>query len=63
MKVGWVRVRNKLKSWERSNALNCVILDAETILRGREFHIGTMRDEKKYFQVSFLATGTVSLKG
>ena len=43
--------------------MNCVILDAETILSGREFHIGTMRDEKKYFRVSFFATGTMSLKG
>ena len=39
MKVGWVR--NGMKSWERSKALNCVILDAETILSGREFHMGS----------------------
>ena len=47
MKVGWVR--SKMKSWERSKALNCVILDAETILSGREFHMGTKRDEKYSF--------------
>ena len=55
-------VRNKLKSWERSNALNCVILDAETILSGREFHVGTMRKEKTNFECHF-GNRTISLNG
>ena len=47
MKVGWVK--NKLTSWERRNALICVMLDAEAILRGMEFQIGTMREAKQHF--------------
>jgi cobyrinic acid a,c-diamide synthase len=43
--VGWVK--NKLKTWGYSRALNCVVLETGEILRGREFHTGTMRDRKK----------------
>ena len=58
---------NKLKTWEYSKALNCVVLQAEAILRGREFHTGTMRDEKKKrktFEYDFqLPAVHASLKG
>ena len=51
VKVGWVK--NKLKTLECSTVLNCVVLEAETILRGSEFHIGTMRDAKKTVECHF----------
>ena len=60
MYVRWMR--KKLRSWLVISDLNLAVDDAETNCWGREFHIGTIRDKKKYFLVLVLAMGTTSLK-
>jgi hypothetical protein len=42
--------------------LNLKVVETETKSEGREFQIGTTRDEKKNFLISFLAMGTDNLR-
>ena len=53
--VGWLR--KKLRSWLVMRDLNLTVDGAETNCWGREFHIGTILEEKKMFSCVCFGVG------
>ena len=62
-RINHSNAKRGLKSCSEASFLKSDDVDAFTILAGREFQIGIIRDEKKYLRRLVRVRGTVSLNG